>query len=388
MRIGFDFRPAQRANSRRRGVGRFTAELADSLLRLDSDQHRFHLYTIGEEQLKGWPKAEVRRTFHLARPSRLNWVLDELFLPRRIRRDRLDLFQATEITAIPRPSGCKVWATVHDMIPFVYWDETVKQVPRDFRIALERARDRISEVDRVITISEHARSDITRLLGISSEKVSVIQLGCTKQLYPVDILGARTALMKAYGVEGRFLLYVGGTDFRKNLPVLLEGFSILRDQGYPGKLVLVGETFGWDIPEVERLNQFADKLGIRQHLLFPGYVSDEGLRDFYAACDFFVFPSLYEGFGLPLLEAMTCGTPVLSSDRTSLPEVGGDCAFYFDPSDPRKLAEAFWEADADREGREIRRLRGLERAKLFSWDSAGQTLLNLYDQETGGSRLV
>jgi glycosyltransferase involved in cell wall biosynthesis len=145
-------------------------------------------------------------------------------------------------------------------------------------------------------------------------------------------------------------------------------------------LVLGGETFLWDIPEVKGLKELVHNLGLETSVLFPGYLLDEDLSCFYSACDFFVFPSLYEGFGLPVLEAMKCGAPLLVSNCSSVPEVAEDAGFYFNPKLPENLVEVFWEAFGDREGVQARREIGIERASKFTWSAAAGIIHGLYDR--------
>jgi glycosyltransferase involved in cell wall biosynthesis len=377
MRIGFDLRPALKKNSRRRGIGRYTYELVKALLTANME-HDFVLYTIAGE-LPDLPAGlKFRRTAYLNHPSRLNWLLDLILLPRYIRGDQLHLFHATEMMSISRSSTAQVWVTVHDLIPYIFWQETRDRVPRDFVWSLKLARKRLVLADRIITDSENSRKDICEHIQISPDRVDVVYLGSSSELQPIEREIAQERLAVRREIRGPFLLYVGGTDYRKNLNLLVAAFSKIRSRGYPGKLVMIGETFLMDIPEVREVKEEVRKAGLESVVLFPGFVADEDLSCFYAACDFFVFPSLYEGFGLPVLEAMKCGAPLLISRTSSLPEVAADCAQYFEPQEVESLVEVFWEACDDPRTVEERRLRGLERARRFTWQASAERVLDLY----------
>jgi glycosyltransferase involved in cell wall biosynthesis len=217
-------------------------------------------------------------------------------------------------------------------------------------------------------------------MGIPAEKVEVVYPGSGSALRPVDRHRALQSLKNRYSIEGPFLFYVGGSDFRKNLNLLIRSFADIRGSGYPGKLVLAGETLLMDIPEVWELRAEIQRVGLESLILFPGYVSDEVLSQFFSACDFFVFPSLYEGFGLPVLEAMKCGAPLLISRSSSLPEVAGDCAHYFDPAESDSLVSAFLDAYENSQKVDVLRKRGLERAKRFSWRAAAERIQMLYSR--------
>jgi glycosyltransferase involved in cell wall biosynthesis len=173
---------------------------------------------------------------------------------------------------------------------------------------------------------------------------------------------------------------VGGSDYRKNVGRLISFFARIRSRGYQGKLVLGGETFLWDIPEINILKSQIRGLGLADEVVFPGYIPDPVLSRYYAACDFFVFPSLYEGFGLPVLEAMQCGAPLLLSSSSSIPEVAGDSAFYFDPEDLESMEEAFFNAADDPESVAVKVEKGFRKAEEFTWESAAEKVYSLYER--------
>ncbi len=380
MKIGIDYRPAQKKNSRRRGLGRYTGELVNAMLAVSGEEHDILLYCLKGEKPCAAGEFAVRELSHIRKPSRLNWIKDRFFLPHRTNADNLDIFLATEINAIPGRSSCFVSAVVHDLIPFLFWEETRKSVPLDFLWALKSACRQIMLADLIFADSENTRQDICRLLEIEKDKVEVVYLGKSDTLEYVSADQARHELAEAGLGSEPFLFYVGGSDYRKNVGQLISFFSLVRSRGYKGKLVLGGETFLWDIPEIFRLkSQIADQ-GLEKDIIFPGYIPDSLLSRYYAACDFFVFPSLYEGFGLPVLEAMQCGAPLLLSRASSIPEVAGDGAFYFDPENLESMEAAFFSAISDPALVAENVSKCLRRAGEFTWERAAGRIYSLYDQ--------
>jgi len=379
MRIGFDVRPVFRKNSRRRGIGKYTGQLIRHLLEINQD-HSFILYTLSGESLCFPGTDESRSIFQLNRPQRLNWLVDACLLPGRIRQDKIDLFHATDITSIPNRSTAQVWVTVHDLIPLVFWEKTVTTVPRDYRYALQRAWRQLSRIDQIVTDSSHSKKDICERLNVPPGNVHVVYPGGNENFGPLDLELATDRLSADYGISPPFLFYVGGSDFRKNLDRLIEAFSQIRKLGFEGKLVMAGETFRWNILETASIREKVAKLGLEDWVEFPGYIPDDDLPLFYSACEMFIFPSLYEGFGFPVLEAMQCGTPVLAGRVSSIPEVAGEAAAYFEPSEVEDMVSAFDRVYGDPETLKEMRQKGFEQARRFDWRQTARKLLQLYGE--------
>ena len=261
MRIGYDLRPAVKPNSARRGVGRYALEVFKAIRRENPHPQIIPYLIKGRPELNEF-RSDGRLLSYLPRPSRMNWMVDWLQLPVQFRRDQLDLFHATDLIVLPVSVKTRIWMTVHDLIPYVFWKETVRRIPRDYVLFLRQAWKQIKRADRIITSSEFSRRDICRRAGIDPRRVSVAYLGCNEELKHVPGPEARSRLESAYGISGPFLFYVGGTDYRKNLPFLLRAFAMIRARGYEGRLVLGGDTFQQEIPEVLKLEELARKLGI------------------------------------------------------------------------------------------------------------------------------
>lgn len=379
MRIGIDVRPVQKRSSRRRGIGRYTRQLVESVLHANKAGHEFVLYAQAADPPSFEGPHHLQTIYQLARPGRLAWVPDLAVLPRAIRRSGVQVFHATDLMAIPKARSCAVLLTLHDLIPFIYWEQTRHTVPYDYALALRFGLSRVRSADRILTDSDHSKQDICERLGLREEKVSVVYPGYHAAFGPREPVAAARRLSDRYGLNGPFLFYVGGSDFRKNLGFLVESFGHIRKLGYAGQLVMAGETFGWDIGEVREIKRRADAAGIRDHVVYPGFVPDSDLPDFYSCCDLFVFPSLYEGFGFPVLEAFACRAPVIASRSSSIPEVGGDAVEYFDASERADFVRAFEQVFNDADKRRTMIEKGVARARLFSWERAAEQLLTLYE---------
>jgi glycosyltransferase involved in cell wall biosynthesis len=268
---------------------------------------------------------------------------------------------------------CATGWTVPDATPWAY-PETMKASSRwYFRILGGRAA-RSSRV--LITDSEAAREDLARHLDIPADKLHVIYPGVKPSFGVRRDVAAFERVRHCYGLPEKFILFVGTLEPRKNLARLLQAFRILKaERNFAPDLVIVGRK-GWLCDSVF----FALSDEIRKSVVITGYVPNDDLVDLYNMASLLAFPSLYEGFGLPCVEAMVCGCPVVTSHRGALREITGDCALHTDPEDVRAIAEAIWNVSENHALREKLIERGLRRAALFSWDKYAESLLELVDR--------
>jgi glycosyltransferase involved in cell wall biosynthesis len=237
---------------------------------------------------------------------------------------------------------------------------------------------------RVLADSEATRRDLVSLYRIREEKIRVVYPGRDEALVPVSDPMLLERVYARHGVTGPYLLYVGTLHPRKNLVRLVQAFArLLRtgDLGTTGpasslQLVLAGQK-GWFYEEIYAQVR---KLDLVDHVVFTGYVPDADLPSLLSGALAFVFPSLYEGFGLPVLEAMACGVPVVCSDASSLPEVAGQAALLADPLDTEAWAEALGQVVADQDLRRTLAERGLERVRRFSWRQTAQETLRVLEE--------
>ncbi len=300
---------------------------------------------------------------------RLFW--EQVIQPRALRASQAHLLHALAFAG-PRQISIPWIVTIYDL--------SFMKFPASFnslnRVYLNYAvRDSLRRSDRAIAISESTKRDLVSQFRVRPAKVQVIYCGVDLSFMPASDPSSAAQLRARYSLSEKFILYVGTIEPRKNIVRLLRAFArAKRDAGLPHRLVLVGAR-GWKYEEVDRV---IEEEGIAREVVFTGYVPQEELASCYRAADLFVYPSLYEGFGLPPLEAMACGTPVVTSNTSSLPEVVGDAALLVDPEDEQALAGAIVRALTDHSLRERMTARGVAQAARFSWARAARETTALY----------
>ena len=238
------------------------------------------------------------------------------------------------------------------------------------------------KAEHIVTLSEYSKAQIVERLGVEAEKVTAIHCGVNGKFRCVDRKGAYTAVSEALGIQEPYILFVGSLKPHKNISTLLQAYMLLRQRhDIRQRLLIVGDDARWKPLLVEECS----RLGIHDTTTFVPYVSQELLPKVYAGADLLVMPSTIEGFGLPVLEAMASGTPVVCSRAASLPEVGGDAVLYFDPASAEELAEKMEKLLVSRELQESLRAKGLERAKKFTWEESTRKHVELYHRLLGMS---
>jgi glycosyltransferase involved in cell wall biosynthesis len=231
-------------------------------------------------------------------------------------------------------------------------------------------------LDRVLAISQSTRRDLENFAGVTPERISVVYNGvCGDRFHPRDKNTCQEDLAARLGIPSPFVLYISRLEHPgKNHVRLIEAFaSLKRRSELPHKLVLAGSRWSG----AEAIDAAVEQAGLQGQIHFTGFVDDADLPFLYCAADLFVFPSLYEGFGIPLVEAMLSGTPVCASDRASIPEVVGDAALLFDPEQPQQMAVSMERLLTDRALRDELVARGLRQGRLFDWDESATGVLRL-----------
>ncbi len=376
MLIGID---ASRATiTRRTGTETYSLHLIRNLIR-QGQAHRFRLYTNaapadGLFEGAGESRSEVR-----AIPFPRLWTHVRLSAEMLIRPPDV-LFVPAHVLPLIHPRRSVV--TVHDL-GYLAYPEAHKPAERRYLTGSTRWNAR--QATAVLADSAATKADLVRACGIDGRKVHVVYLGRDETLAPVRDAARLAAAWERYGIAGRYLLYVGTLQPRKNLARALDAFSRIAGQaGAAGvQLVLAGKR-GWLYDDL-----FAQvgRLGLAERVLFPGYIPDEDLPALLSGALAFIFPSLYEGFGIPVLEAGACGVPVITSNTSSLPEVAGDAALLVDPHDVDAIAEAMLRLVEDDALRAELARRGQENVKRFSWEKcARETLAVLEEVGREGNR--
>lgn len=298
---------------------------------------------------------------------RILW--EQLAWPLLTKRQGINLLHSMAFVT-PLVAPCPTVVTVYDL-SFIHFPERFPSWQR--RYLTSQTRRSINQAQQVIAISEASRQDIHQVFNVPLHKVTAVQPGVDTTYRPLPAADIH-AFRKQNKLPERFILHVGTLQPRKNIPVLLEALARL---GRPDlHLVLVGGK-GWLYDDIFRQ---VTVLGLEQQVHFPGYVDDEQLPLWYNAAELLVLPSVYEGFGLPILEAMACGTPVVAAATSSLPEAGGEAARYFAPEDAAELADQLATVlDQPQVAAEMRE-RGLQQAARFSWARAGRETAAVYQQ--------
>lgn len=354
------------------GIGEYLTQLIDELALLEPFCDFVLLH-----QLDGPPSAL---------PPHMTWRRDDagkyslreqVSLPWQAWRAGLSLLHLPHYVT-PLWSPCPLVVTVHDVIHLRFADQLSLAARAYARFMIRHAA---RTARHIITVSEHSRDDLVALAGADPARITVVHNGITRDAHPMDAAQARQAARELLGWDGPFLLTVANTRMRhKNLPRLVEAFAQAAGEVDAGlRLVIVGG----DPPPALR-EAVAHALGPRaEQVVFPGYLARPGLLALYTACRAFVWPSLYEGFGLPPLEAMACGSPVVSSEASVMPEVLGEAAHYCDPTDPADMARAIREVLTDAGLRERLMQRGTRQAAQFTWAEAARKTAAVYREVLG-----
>jgi glycosyltransferase involved in cell wall biosynthesis len=380
MRIALDAIPLVRE---RTGIGNYTRNLLDAMRRL-APEHEFYLsdalcgsaftnlVRLGPGPVADNPLARALRTpFPFMTLVRGLLFLGETLLGRRKAADRLDIFLGTTYSGIFSDQFRTV-IVVHDL-SHCYFPEAAEPS------ALVFLREQLPEVVRraacILTDSENSKQDIVRFLAVPPEKVRAIYLGVGEQFRRITDREVLDRTRVRYRLPQRFLLFVGTVQPRKNLAGTMRALAELNARtGRQYRLVVAGGS-GWKSDDLPAL---ARSLGIAELVQFTGFVADGDLPAIYNLADLFVLPSYYEGFGLPVVEAMACGVPVVTSATSSLMEVAGDAAVLVDPSSVEEIASGMERLLTDDALRERCVERGLARAATFTWERCARETLEVF----------
>lgn len=370
MFITIDYTAAVR---QRAGVGRYTRNLVAALAGLDRD-NEYRLFVAGEPPAGDWPpNFSVRATRVPARVLTAGWHKLRLPVPVERLAGASDIFHSPDFTLPPLDKARGV-VTIHDL-SFLKLPQYADPGLREYLTA--RTPDAAARASRILADSENTRRDVIELLKVPQEKVSVVYAGVEPRFRPVRDPARLQAVRERYQLPELFVLFVGTIEPRKNLGRLISAYAEMRRQtGLPHALILGGGK-GWLSDDIY---EQVKREGLEEDVRFPGYIDDADLPALYTLADLFVFPSLYEGFGLPPLEAMACGAPVVASRNSSLPEALGAAPLYVDAEDTDGLADAMARVLGDATLR--LRLADLGRAQAarFTWDGAARQLLAAYQQ--------
>lgn len=343
-----------REGYRQTGISRYISELISGLERVKSPEDKVILLGQKTGPIKDHPMARI--------------LWEQSLLPVNIAAQRLDVMH-TPIGAVPMLSVAPTVVTVHDLA-FLKYPEQIPNSRRQWLIAATRMSAR--RANRIITVSQATANDLQEWLNVPDDKIEAIPLAISGKVNRVTGKSLEIFRMK-WEIDRPYVLAVGTLEPRKNLPTLLRAFAKIKDD-VEHDLVLVGPE-GWLTGE---LNSTLQELNLGDRVRLTGFVSDEELGGWYSGADMFAFPSYYEGFGLPSIEAMKCGAPVLCSDNSAFPEVVGDAGVMIPAEDADVWAETMRELLRDPARLDDLRQKGFARAETFSWDRTAQETYDVY----------
>src|SRR5581483_2031486 len=364
VRIGIDARKLHDF-----GIGTYIRNLLRQLARLDRDTE-FVLLCRPED---AGSLASLGNNFRPIPETAGNYsVAEQVRIPLALQREGVTLFHAPHYV-LPPLVRCRSVVTIHDCIHLMF----PQYLPNRFALQYARTSIRLAarRATRVLTVSESSKRDILRFVDTEPDRIDVIYNAYDERFgvepHEEDVVRVR----ERYQLHDEFVLYAGNVKPHKNLERLITAFDLVRKRGLDHlKLVLIGD----EISKYSALRRAVHQHQLHKYVRFLGYLPEETLAVMYRLAAVFVFPSLYEGFGLPPLEAMASGTPVVTSNVSSLPEVAGDAAVLVDPYDPEAIADGIYRVLTDESLRRDLKRRGLARAAQFSWETSVRRVREIY----------
>ena len=370
MRIGIDARKLHDF-----GIGTYIRNLLRQLARLDRDTEFVVLCRTEDRQAL----AALGENFRPVTESAANYsVSEQIRVPLALKREGVTLFHAPHYV-LPPLVRCRSVVTIHDCIHLMF----PQYLPN--RAALAYARASIGyaarRATRIMTVSESSKRDILRFVDTQPEKIDVIYNAYDERFTVEPGEDEVVRVRERFQLHDEFVLYAGNVKPHKNVERLIQAFDLVRRQGLDRlKLVIIGD----ELSKYTALRRAVHRHQLHKYVRFLGFVPESTLAVMYRLAGVFVFPSLYEGFGLPPLEAMASGTPVVTSNVSSLPEVAGDAALLVDPHDATAIAAGISRILNDEQLRRELRRKGIERARQFSWEASVARVRQIYGEAANG----
>lgn len=368
MRIGIDSRAAK--CYRGTGIGTYSFQLINWFNKINCDND-YLLFLPNSSDLN--IRFKNKFSFDYTKSNGKTNFWEEVNIPNIISGKNLDLYHVPQNgIGLPREKNSPFVITLHDVIPYRMPFTASEMYLKIFFDELPRI---IDSCDGIITVSEFSKNDIIRAFNFPSNKIYVTTLAAEDIYKPISKSKSTAIIKKLYGINYEFILYIGGFSPRKNIIGLIEAFSkVINLYKKDIRLVIAGVKG----KSYDKYLHRAIDLGIEDKVIFPGFIEMEDIPYIYNAAKLFVYPSFYEGFGLPPIEAMACGTPVITSNSTSIPEIVGNAALLMDPYDVDELADTMFLALSDKELRHTLIERGLKKAKSLSWENTAIKTLTAY----------
>lgn len=367
MRIAIDARGVNLY--RGTGIGTYTDKLLLHLLNIDKENY-YHLFWSGEN----YENYRKNNSKIVMASKKYHKFFEQNYFPANIQLENIDIYHVPQNgIGLYDQMNCKKIVTIHDLIPY----SMPETVGKGYLTKFLREMPKIIECSSgIITVSKHSKETILKFFpSTDPEKIHVTHLAADDQYKPLNKHICKAMLKSKFNINKPFMLYLGGFSHRKNIRILIEAFSIIyKELKVEHCLVIVGAARD----EGTELLNFAKQLNIDDKIIFTGYVDEPILPYFYNGCELFVYPSLNEGFGLPPLEAMSCGTAVITSNVSSMPEVVGDGGLLVNPEKIEELCQSIIDVLNDNILKMDLSKRALKRAALFSWQNTADETIKIY----------
>lgn len=370
MRIAID----ARMGHSRVGIGVYVRGLLKNLSKIDKENNYYIIINKNKKEdfvpeQDNFHKIYTNVTYsdYLRRD-----LWEQGYLPWKLYKNKVDIYHGP-CYSLPIFAKIKTVITIYDMMSFKV--ECYKPISRI------RVRNLIKisakKAQKIITGSENSKTDIVRILKLPEDKIKVIYIGVGNEYRQINDKSRLDSIKEKYGINKKFIQYVGSLKANKNIPRLIEAYSRLSEDILKKYVLVITGGKGWKSKEIfSRVK----RLGLENNVIFTDFVDDNDLPLLINAATLLVFPSLYEGFGIPPLEAMACGTPVAASNISSIPEVVGDAALLFDPYNIEEMTTAMYRVLIDEQLRNKLKKKGFERVKKFSWERAAKDTLKIYEE--------
>ena len=380
MKVGIDIRALNPRNPT--GVGRYIHSVLRHLIELDG-KNVFHLYYPLRINSSTW----IRKNLGSSYVTHMGWIPECLsaekfnslwlrwYLPSRIKKDEIDVFHGPSFF-LPEENSAKRVVTIHDLSP-VLFPELYEGISSNAIVGSTKRA--IEQADLILADSEHTRKDIIEMYGVSPAAVRTIYLGLDERYWGIVRNEYVEAVKRKYDLPESFIFHVGSYHPRKNTDAILKALRILKSRRKNVKLVLSGKRTRY----LEHIKEMVCDLHLEHAVVFLGYLSDGEIHALYSAARVMVYPSLYEGFCLPIVEAMASGLPCVVANRACMPEIAGGAAIAVDPDEPEDIADAVVTVMEKDEVREKMIASGYERAKRFSWRETASQTLAAYNKVAG-----
>jgi glycosyltransferase involved in cell wall biosynthesis len=371
VKIAIDIRTIDKPRS---GVGYYVTNLVEQLMTID-DANRYCLISNDAGFDKGLTGAGNFRHCH-TRISNENHLFGDIWentvLPRSLEKMGIDIFHGPAFMIPLFKGDLRTVATIHDIVAFILPHTIPKKYSLYMKLLISQV---VKRADRIISVSESTKADLVTWLGTPEDKIDVVPQGVSSRFVPASPDDDGQTIRKKYGIRGDYYLFVGNLEPRKNLIRIMQAFEAARDSlGRDIQLVVCGKK-GWLYDDIIAAYH---RIKRDSEIILTNYVDERDLLGLYQHARIFLFPTLYEGFGMPVLEAMAAGAPVVTSNVSSFPEICGDAALLVDPYDIGAIAGAILDVEDSAELRAELRERGLRRVQDYTWRATAEKTLDVY----------